>query len=114
MASLSYDEAAHLLRRAGLGGSPEEIDELALRGREAAVDFLINYQQTDNTELNGLLRSSFDFSNPTEFTKFNRGELERWWFTRMTHTRRPFEEKMTLFWHNHFAVMHWTSSMTCY
>lgn len=104
MASLTYEEAAHLLRRAGLGGSPEEIDELALRGREGAVDFLINYQQIDNTELNDLLRSSFDFSNPTEFTRFNRGELERWWFTRMTHTRRPFEEKMTLFWHNHFAT----------
>ncbi|MEK6299677.1 MAG: DUF1800 domain-containing protein [Acidobacteriota bacterium] len=104
MASLTYDEAAHLLRRAGLGGSPEEIDQLALQGREGAVDTLINYQQTDNTELNDLLRSSFDFSNPAEFTKFNRGELERWWFTRMTHTRRPFEEKMTLFWHNHFAT----------
>jgi uncharacterized protein (DUF1800 family) len=104
MASLSYDEAAHLLRRAGLGGSPLEIDGLASRGREAAVDHLINYDQTDNNGLEDLLRRSFDFSNPFEFSKFNRGELERWWFTRFAYTSRPFEEKMTLFWHNHFAT----------
>ncbi|HYV07776.1 MAG TPA: DUF1800 domain-containing protein [Blastocatellia bacterium] len=104
MAGLTYQETAHLMRRAGFGGNPDEIDALALRGREGAVDSLINHQQIDNTELNELLRSSFDFSNPAEFTKFNRGELERWWFTRITHTRRAFEEKMTLFWHNHFAT----------
>jgi uncharacterized protein (DUF1800 family) len=104
MASFTYDDAAHLLRRAGLGGSPSEINGLALLGREAAVDSLINYEQTDNSALADLLRRSFDFSDPFDFSKFNRGELERWWFTRMTHTRRPFEEKMTLFWHNHVAT----------
>ena len=30
--------------------------------------------------------------------------MQRWWFTRMVHTQRQFEEKMTLFWHNHFAT----------
>jgi uncharacterized protein (DUF1800 family) len=104
MADFTYDDAAHLLRRAGLGGSPDEITGLASLGREAAVDSLINYDQTDNGELVALLGRSFDFSNPFDFSKFNRGELSRWWFTRMTHTRRPFEEKMTLFWHNHFAT----------
>ncbi|HJQ70981.1 MAG TPA: DUF1800 family protein, partial [Blastocatellia bacterium] len=104
MASITYDEAAHLLRRMGFGGSPQEIDALVARGREGAVDFLINYAQVDNRDLDSLIARSFDFSNPSDFTKFNRGELERWWFTRMVYTRRPFEEKMTLFWHNHFAT----------
>ena len=104
MASITYDEAAHLLRRMGFGGSPDEIDNIASRGREGAVDFLINYDQVDNRAMDDLLRSSFDFSNPFDFTRFNRGELQRWWFTRMTYTRRPFEEKMALFWHNHFAT----------
>lgn len=104
MAGFTYADAAHLLRRAGLGGSPGEINGLVSLGREAAVDSLINYEQTDNGEMVALLGRSFDFSNPFEFAKFNRGELERWWLTRMTHTRRPFEEKMTLFWHNHFAT----------
>jgi uncharacterized protein (DUF1800 family) len=104
MADITYDEAAHLLRHMGFGGSPQEIEGLVARGREGAVDHLINYSQIDNREMNDLVARSFDFSNPLDFTKFNRFELERWWFTRMVHTRRQFEEKMTLFWHNHFAT----------
>ena len=104
MAGITYDEAAHLIRRMGFGGSPQEIDGLVARGREGAVDFLINYAQVDNHAMDDLIARSFDFSNPIDFTKLNRSELERWWFTRMVHTRRPFEEKMTLFWHNHFAT----------
>ncbi|HEY7547567.1 MAG TPA: DUF1800 domain-containing protein, partial [Blastocatellia bacterium] len=104
MASLTYDEAAHLLRRAGFGGSPGEIDDLVARGREGAVDYLINHQQIDNSEMENVLAQSFDFSNPDDGARFNRGEIERWWLARMVFTRRQFQEKMTLFWHNHFAT----------
>ena len=82
MASLSYDEAAHLLRRAGFGGTPEEIDDLSSRGREGAVDFLINFGSIDNSAMDALLAASFDFSNPGDNSKFNNGEIRRWWFTR--------------------------------
>jgi uncharacterized protein (DUF1800 family) len=104
MASLSYDEAAHLLRRAGFGGSPDEIDNLASRGREGAVDYLLNYSQINNQAMDDLLRASFDFSDLGNNQKFNNGEIRRWWVTRMVTTQRQFEEKMTLFWHNHFAT----------
>src|SRR5262245_32625188 len=104
MASITYDEAAHLLRRMGFGGSPAEIDELAARGREGAVDYLINYEQIDNRAMEQLIAGSFNFSDPNDLPNFNRGELLRWWFTRLVYTRRQFEEKMTLFWHNHFAT----------
>ena len=104
MAKITIDEAAHLFRRMGFGGSQAEVQELALKEREAAVDFFLNFNQIDNTSMDGLLQTSFDFSNPDDFTKFNRAEIQRWWFTRMVHTRRQFEEKMTLFWHNHFAT----------
>jgi len=104
MASLSYEEAAHLLRRAGFGGTPEEIDDLSSRGREGAVDFLLNFTQIDNTAMESVLAGSFDFSNVGDNTKFNENEIRRWWFTRLVSTRRQFEEKMTLFWHNHFAT----------
>ncbi|HXF40147.1 MAG TPA: DUF1800 domain-containing protein [Blastocatellia bacterium] len=104
MASITYDEGAHLLRRMGFGGSPAEIDEITALGREGAVDFLINYERIDNRAMDDLLSCSFDFSNPGDLPRFNLGELQRWWFTRMVYTRRPFEEKMTLFWHNHFAT----------
>ena len=31
-------------------------------------------------------------------------EMERWWFQRLISTSRPLEEKLTLFWHGHFAT----------
>ncbi|MFW5652730.1 MAG: DUF1800 domain-containing protein [Planctomycetota bacterium] len=31
-------------------------------------------------------------------------ELQRWWLSRMVSTSRPLVEKMTLFWHGHFAT----------
>ena len=99
MASINYVEAAHLLRRAGFGGSPDDINALVPRGREGAVDLLINYESIDNSALDGVLSKAFESEN------FNLpGDIQRWWITRMAHTRRPFEEKMTLFWHNHFAT----------
>jgi uncharacterized protein (DUF1800 family) len=104
MAGLTYEEAAHLLRRMGFGGPPDEIDDLVSRGREGAVDYLLNFGQIDNRALDALLEQSFDFSNPGDPSRLNGGEIQRWWFTRLVHTRRQFEEKITLFWHNHFAT----------
>jgi uncharacterized protein (DUF1800 family) len=104
MAEITFEEAAHLLRRMGFGGPPDEIADLARRGREGAVDFLMNYRDIDNTALEGLLARSFDFSNPFDPARFNGAEIRRWWLTRMIHTRRQFEEKLTLFWHNYFAT----------
>lgn len=104
MASLSYEEGAHLLRRAGFGGTPQDIDDLTARGREGAVDFLINFTQIDNSAMDALIQQSFNFSNPQDNTTFNLGEIRRWWFTRMVHSKRQFEEKLTLFWHDHFAT----------
>ncbi len=99
MASINFVEAAHLLRRAGFGGSPDDINALVSRGREGAVDSLINYELIDNSALDALLLGSFKNEN------FNLpGDIQRWWITRMVYTRRPFEEKMTFFWHNHFAT----------
>jgi uncharacterized protein (DUF1800 family) len=31
-------------------------------------------------------------------------EGQGWWFRRMLHTKAPLREKMTLFWHDHFAT----------
>jgi uncharacterized protein (DUF1800 family) len=104
MAGITYEEGAHLLRRMGFGGPPEEISDLVSRGREGAVDYLINFSQIDNRALDDLLQRSFDFSNPNDPSKFNGAEIQRWWFARLVHTQRQFEEKLTLFWHGHFAT----------
>lgn len=47
----SRNRAAHLLERAGFGGTPEEIDRLAAMTPEAAVRWLVQYQKVDNSHL---------------------------------------------------------------
>ena len=42
------EEAAHLVRRAGFGGSPVEIDRIHALGREAAVDSLLAPDEADD------------------------------------------------------------------
>src|SRR5205085_6477098 len=66
--------------------------------------YLIAYNQIDNQPMEDLLQRGFDFSDPYNTFKFTRPDIQRWWFTRMVYTNRAFEEKMTLFWHNHFAT----------
>ena len=47
----SYDRAAHLLERAGFGGTPEEIAALAAMTPEQAVAHLVDYERIANDRL---------------------------------------------------------------
>jgi len=88
---------AHLLRRAGFGYTPSELKQYQALGYDGALDKLLNYQQVDNSELDRLIKQQeFDFTSLDD--------VRRWWLYRMIFTRRPLEEKMTLFWHGHFAT----------
>ncbi|MGE0826321.1 MAG: DUF1800 family protein [Candidatus Binatia bacterium] len=50
-ADWSRNRAAHLLERAGFGGTPEEIERLAARTPEQAVRWLVEYQNVENAQL---------------------------------------------------------------
>lgn len=87
----SVMQTAHLLRRAGFGGRMSELQQYAALGYSGAVDHLINYAQvTDDidTRLQGL---NLDLTRVAD--------EQRWWILRMIYSKRPFQEKMTLFWH---------------
>jgi len=47
----SYERAAHLLERAGFGGTPQEIAALAQLSPQQAVHRLVHYQSIDNSHL---------------------------------------------------------------
>ncbi len=47
----SRDRAAHLLERAGFGGPPQEVDQVAALTPAAAVRHLVSYQDIDNSHL---------------------------------------------------------------
>ena len=96
----------HLLRRAGFGARPDEIDFYSQMSITDAVDALVNYDAiADDADMhigqNGYVGTTTRgvFSPNSNITD----SRQRWLF-RMVHSDRPLQEKMTLFWHNHFAT----------
>jgi uncharacterized protein (DUF1800 family) len=120
--------AAHLLGRAGFGGSPQEIADLHKMGLDQAVSYLVDYDRIPDNEPPpdwahpnpDLLAQEQAYNDAArtadEETKKQLRQqrfLERhvqildlryWWLRRMALGPRPFQEKMTLFWHGHFAT----------
>jgi uncharacterized protein (DUF1800 family) len=88
--------AAHLLRRAGFGATPAELDRYTAMGVTGASSALLNYQATSNQALDTALASV----DPTSLAGgTGASSIQAWWLQRMVQTARPLEERMTLFWH---------------
>ena len=90
---------AHLLRRAGFGGTRHEIEAWADRGYEAAVDELINPSEPHWREV--FLARRFHFEQSGMLTP--QGGPAHWLY-RMITTKAPLHEKVALFWHGIFAT----------
>jgi uncharacterized protein (DUF1800 family) len=90
--------AAHLFRRAGLAAGPRELDEAIKLGPQAAVRKLLAPDRTAafDKEMHAFAQVTLAANNPEL--------LAGWWLHRMRHTPAPLVEKMTLFWHGHFAT----------
>ncbi|MBV8140996.1 MAG: DUF1800 family protein, partial [Verrucomicrobia bacterium] len=116
-----FDAAAHLLVRAGFGGNPSEIQRTLALGPEKAVDSMVNVQPddyppptwatpADGSDLRAQVQAAATPFEKQAAIKLLRQkfisemkDLTRWWMTRMVNTPSPLVEKMTLFWHGHFA-----------
>ena len=138
--------AAHLLERAGFGGTPEEIAQFTAMTPEAAVRRLVYHKNIandlpafDHSGVHDAGLEPFPASRPAAtdlardtgesmgikvkptgnrrlqpvankffyWLRASRLETNRvayWWADRMLATHRPLEEKMALFWHDHFAT----------
>lgn len=99
MASIAWNRrmAAHLYRRAGFGGTTEELDRAVAEGLEATVERLVHPESVPNDQLESRLES----------LRLDLRTLQgiiRWWLTRMIFTARPLEERVTLLLHDHFAT----------
>lgn len=91
------DTAAHLLRRAGFGSTQAELDQFEGLGLQGAVNRLVDYDSVSNADLDARL-AQYNF----DLTRAN--DIRSHWIVRMRYTARPLEEKMTFFWHDHFAT----------
>src|SRR5438477_7620788 len=88
---------AHLLRRAGFGPAPGEIDARLADGHEETVRKLLEPgDAADLEEIDRQIGGILDFGNIDD--------VRAWWIYRMIHSRRPLVEKMAFFWHGHFAT----------
>lgn len=97
-------QAAHLLRRAGFGGTPAEIQAAVQQGKAAAVDALLNVEQIPDDVDERAKAAGIDIADLPPRDRGRFADLQRWWLFRMAYGKRPLEEKLTLFWHNHFAT----------
>ena len=140
------DRAAHLLERAGFGGTPAELAQLAAMSPQQAVRSLVYYRAiknplppfedsgafdpglepfapsrpaaTDLAEASGealgvktkpagnrkLQQVADRYLYWKRVTKLETERIGYWWANRMLTTKQPLQEKMTLFWHGHFAT----------
>ena len=96
----------HLLRRAAFGPTGADLSRLAPLPASVLTTQLLDFEfQPDevdskigNSEYVGITtRGQFSPNTSIEDAR------QRWLF-RMVHSQRPLQEKMTLFWHNHFAT----------
>lgn len=136
--SFGYDQARHLLLRAGFGGTPEQIQTLVGWGPERSVGYLVDVGKAPAYPVDGEMFSNSIMGPPNAETRAryrrarqtndeeglarlrlerqrrqseDRGQMrqiQQWWLTRLIETPRPLEEKMTLFWHGHFATSYRT------
>jgi uncharacterized protein (DUF1800 family) len=97
MPILAKNDAAHLLRRVGFGGTLAEISALTGLERAAAVDRVMDFSAEP-----AIVRPAVDLNSPNgQYPLFVAGT--EWWISRMVTSPTPLKEKMTLFWHGHFA-----------
>ena len=97
----------HLLRRAGFSGSADDIASYADMGYSDAVDALLNYDAAAATAIDDKIRTPgyVGVVATRAFTpNTNIGDARQRWLFRMVHSPAPLQEKMALFWHNHFAT----------
>ncbi|MCC6420948.1 MAG: DUF1800 family protein [Gemmataceae bacterium] len=118
-----YAKARHLLVRAGFGGTPQEVDQLCRMGPYRAVEFLVEFHRRPSANapfdaapperpdpLEGKVRNAFVRSQVAATRRSSEGgqagRLRLWWMKRLIESPRPLQEKLTLFWHGHFATQY--------
>ncbi len=83
------ENAAHLLRRSGFEATPKQIQSAVKRGLEKSVASILKIKKTNDK----LPKDTQDLD-----------QLQAWWLELMMKSKSPLGERLTLFWHNHFAT----------
>jgi len=92
-------KVGHLYRRASFGATWAELETALKEGPDKTIDRLFQAgpgQKTLDEQTARLART---------IAQANGGQqASAWWLYRMLYSGQPLREKLTLFWHNHFAT----------
>src|SRR5438132_919408 len=92
-------KAGHLYRRAAFGATMTELEEALRAGPERTIDKLLAGAPDRDSVLDATAERL------PSIRQANSGQsATAWWLYRMLYTTHPLREKLTLFWHNHFAT----------
>ena len=96
------EKTRHLLRRFGLGASPKEVRSLEGLSMDDAIDRVLNFEGVQDA----YSVSPWEFTTNSQNAQLNTNgrTMAVWWTLEMCVTSRPLQEKLALFWHDHFAV----------
>jgi uncharacterized protein (DUF1800 family) len=92
--------AAHLYRRAAFGPSRADLLEAERLGPQGTLDRLLR----GRPQAEQMLETLVDVGRVAAAHDDSGGQLAGWWLYCMLHGGHPLREKLTLFWHNHFAT----------
>jgi uncharacterized protein (DUF1800 family) len=92
-------DATHLLWRTQFGASEAEIEQATEAGLEKTLDRLLTPQEESPD-----FESSDRLLRQVAVDTGNISHLKAWWLYRMLNSANPLVEKVSLFWHNHFAT----------
>jgi len=92
--------AGHLLRRAGFGATWRELQDALRDGPERTVARLLQ-PKADVAAFN---RSYDEYEADVDPESESTDSVRNWWLKRMIETPHPLQEKLTLFWQNHFVI----------
>ncbi len=111
----NFDLAAHLLKRATFGPTRQTIQEAVALGMDQTVEQLfadrplpdppVNYEYADDPNVPiGATWIDAVNSRDTNLRPYRHRSLRAWMIGQMLQEGISIREKLTLFWHNHFAI----------
>jgi uncharacterized protein (DUF1800 family) len=95
----NLQRVGHLFRRAAFGATHEQLQTALNEGPAKTLDRLLA-GGPDQTEF----YQKFDRLGDTVSAYNSDEQMRAWWLFALVNSPHPLREKMTLFWHNHFAT----------
>jgi uncharacterized protein (DUF1800 family) len=97
-------EVVHLLLRAGFGVAKEEVAACLALGREETVRRLVTGEALIDKAPKLISFDEFHADGKKALDPLLLVDQQMYWLYRMVNSPTPLIEKMTLFWHGHFAT----------